>query len=94
MAVSRATFLAEYPEFTTADVTLVDAKIADAVARTSALLFDADTYDRRVYLLAAKLLAKSPLGRDARLSLDDGSTIYDAEIDRMDRVATCGMRVC
>jgi hypothetical protein len=91
--INFATFVASFPEFSTATETLVNAKLADADARTSSSY--GETREQRVFYLTARLLALSPFGRDMKLVSDDGSTAYDAEIDAMDLAATFARgRVC
>ena len=89
--VTSSVFLASYPEFATAPVDLVAARLAEADARTAQMVFDADVRDYRVMLLAARLLAISPYGRRMQLVNKDGSTTYDADLHRMDLTAALGV---
>lgn len=87
--MTYAEFVAAYPEFAPADETLVGLKLVDADLRTSTS-YAAEVRDIRVGLLAARLLALSPYGRDMRLVNKDGSTVYDADLAAMDRANMAG----
>ncbi len=90
MTLDASLFLAAYPEFATAPSALVAAKLADAEKRTSLDIFG-DARDLRVGLLAARLLALSPFGRDMRLVETDGKTVYDDDIARMNTAFAFGV---
>ena len=90
---TRAEFLVGYPEFASAPEALVERKLADADARTGDS-FGAAARSVRVQLLAARLLALSPFGRDMRM-VDDGVTVYDDDLRIMNVSAAVGVdRVC
>lgn len=89
---TAAAFKVEFPEFASADDTLVDAKLADAAARTGADVWGSK-WEMGVKYKAARLLALSPFGRKMRLVNNDGSTVYDADIKAMVRSVTSGHRV-
>lgn len=88
--ITAAEFLVGFPEFSAAGTPLVEAKLADADATTSVDAFAPAVRDRRVALVAARLLALSPFGRDMKLVSDDGATVYDDTIRRMDQCAVFG----
>jgi hypothetical protein len=71
-------FRARFPEFRTADDTLVSACLAAAAGETDSGEFGA-AYDEAHGLLAAHKLAISPFGQAARMVSDKGQTTYMAE---------------
>lgn len=82
MAVTVEQFLVEYPEFAplyVEDEPLVEAVVARADRRVSPS-WPADTRDDIVYAQAADTLARSPMGRNARLSEKDGETSYAQDL--------------
>lgn len=92
MTVTRASFLAEYPEFDGADVAIVDAKIAAAQLRTPARIWG-DLEDEGVSLLTAHMLAMSPYARELKLLNDAGETIYGKRRAELERTVSSGFRV-
>lgn len=85
MAVpSTVEFKAAFPEFNGAPDTLVQAKILDAAARTSAVAWG-DKHTMGVMYRTADLLAKSPMGRKMRMMLKDGTTAYTEDLKTMVR---------
>ena len=73
MAVTTAQLLIEYPEFVplhAEDSALVDAVLARADRRIS-VTWPADTRADMVMLQAADMLARTPMGRNAKLSSPD-----------------------
>lgn len=65
MAVTRASFLVQFPEFARAGTDLLDATLAAVTFQVSDSF--GDQYERAVYLRTADRLANSPWGRDARM---------------------------
>jgi hypothetical protein len=92
MAVSRASFLARFPEFEPAPPLMIDEAIAEAVTRVDSGVWGNKT-DAGVRWRAAHLLAISPFGQQARLVSKDGSTTYGKEHARLMREVTPGFRV-
>ena len=84
MAVTRAQFLIQYKEFDDTDVTLVDAKLAQAERRYD-VSECGDQYDDVVYARAAWLLARTPWGRTARLVNRENESVYDAIVRDLER---------
>lgn len=89
MTVTAASFLAEFPEFSGASVTLVNAKIAAATLRTPASVWG-PLQDEGVKYLAAHLLANSPFARELQLTRENGESIYTPERSRLERTAAMG----
>ena len=75
MAVTRTTLIADFPEFTGADSTMVTAKIAIATARVNSSVLG-DQHDNAVTLLSCHLIATSPYNRDQRMSFGDADSYY------------------
>jgi hypothetical protein len=83
MAVTAESFLLAYPEFEPIheqQTTLIAAVIARAELRITASWEPADQRDQAVELQAAHMLALSPAGRNAKLSLPGEETAYEAEL--------------
>lgn len=93
MAMSRATFRVEYPEFVATSDALVDAKLAAALTRTDTTAFGDDA-DAAQGLLAAHLLATAPFGQTSRQEGDDKSnSTYLDEWKRLARARFGGPRL-
>ena len=93
MAMSRATFRVEYPEFVAVSDALVDAKLAAALARTDTTAFGDDA-DAAQGLLAAHLLAIAPFGQTARQEGNDkAKSSYLEEWQRLARARFGGPRL-
>jgi len=75
MAVTRASLIAEYPEFTNADTALVTTKISHAYKFVDETIFG-DQADLAVTLYACHLIAMSPYGMEMRLQDKNGETTY------------------
>jgi hypothetical protein len=85
MAVTRASFLVSFPEFSLAGTDLLDATLAAVEYQVSDSF--GDQRDRAVMLRTADRLANSPWGRDAR-RLSDGTvptSTYSTEFDELAR---------
>lgn len=87
MAVTVASFQAEYPEFVATPEAVVQAKLNAAVRRLDARMLGA-RYDDAVSLFTAHLLVLSPGGATGRLekgATSDAwaSTTYGAELSTM-----------
>jgi hypothetical protein len=87
-----AEFQEEFLEFAGAPSDLVQAKINDAVRRTSERAWGSD-WRMGVMYRTADLLAKSPFGRKLRLVNKDGTTAYTADLRTMVRRVALGGRV-
>ena len=80
---TRAGFLVQFPSFTNAGTTLLDATLAAVLFQVSDSF--GDQYERAVYLRMADRLANAPEGRDAR-RLTDGSvptSTYSTEFNEL-----------
>jgi hypothetical protein len=80
MAADTATFILAYPEFQNAGTSVLTAALAQAETLTSDS-FGAQR-DVVIYLTMADALARSPIGRDAKL-VDDEQTVYQHTLDRL-----------
>jgi len=94
MAIDVPTFRQRFPEFDKAPDTLVEAKLEEGKrsCRTKAWGDGAEREDG-VFFTAARLLALSPQGRSLRLVSEDGSTIYDETLRRLQRAMSYGFRL-
>lgn len=92
MAVTADSFRESYPEFTNLGDDVIEAKITDGELRCPSSVWG-DFADTGVCLYVAQRLALSPWGRDLKLTNDDGSTVYDRELERLVRVVASGGRV-
>lgn len=86
------TFLTRFPEFAQIDPVFGQSKLDEATRQLDPTIF-LTTSDDAIYLLAAKKLALSPSGNTGKLVNKDGSTVYDAELDRLVTEAVGGYRV-
>ena len=91
MAVTAANIIAEFPEFADVPVTDIDFKIADAVGRINTTIWGTLT-DQGVKYLACHLIATGPLGEQAKLDTDGGTT-YLKTYKRLMVSVTSGCRV-
>lgn len=92
--LSRAAFRVGFPEFSTADDALVDAKLADAHAMVHADAFKTDArHTAALGLKTADLLALSPFGQTARMQSKDGTTTYGKQFAAMVNATGVGCRV-
>lgn len=91
-APTPAEFIAEFPEFVGAPTPLVQAKINNAVERTSTTRWGT-LWRQGVMYRTADLLAKSPFGRKMKLVNKDGTTAYTADLKTMVRRVAIGGRV-
>lgn len=85
MAIDRATFAQQYPEFRVisenADTQgLVDRCLALAVLQVDPLVFKS-AYEQAVFLLAGHHMALSPYGENLRLK--DGTSLYLEQFNRL-----------
>lgn len=87
-----ATFRTEFPEFDSADDTLVTALLARAEVSVDAETYG-DRYDHAHGLLAAHLLACAPGGLMARLEADKYETTYGRAFVGLREAATTMIRV-
>lgn len=92
MAVTVASFLLAYPEFTRApDVVDVDTHLADAILEVDAEVWG-DKTDKGVALTLAHSLALSPFGQMSKLSADDGESTYGKRLQQLKEQVTCAHR--
>lgn len=97
MAVTYHQFVAEFPEFSRAPETMIEAKIAQATRRIDSDVWGA-VADDGVRYLAAHLLSMHPASESARkagggaTSFNDEST-YFREYRRLMRMVAVGFRV-
>ena len=91
--LSRAAFLASFPEFSEVDAATIDARLAEAWRRIDPTVWGALADDGHGQL-TAHLLANSPLGNAAKLSAkgDAPKTVYEGEYRRLQRTVTAGIR--
>lgn len=87
--MTRAEFLAAYPEFGSAPVALVDATLARALLSIGELY--GDHAEEAQGLLCAHLLALSPFGQNARLS-SKGVSNWGPQFDDLTARVVCGIR--
>ncbi|KKN75983.1 hypothetical protein LCGC14_0375400 [marine sediment metagenome] len=92
MAVTVETFIESFPEFRSASVDVIKAKLAEAVLQVDAKVWEGKT-DLGVKYTAAHLLALSPFGRQAKLVSKDGSTTYEQHRDDLMLQVSSGFRV-
>lgn len=92
MSVTVQDLVAFAPEFAPAEDALISAKITEAEARCPVETWgEGEFRDRGVLHKAARLVALSPWGREMRLVLDGGGTVWDAEIKQLNRIAAGGL---
>jgi hypothetical protein len=87
-----AAFRLACPEF----VQLSDAQVQDALDKAAASTPDDPWFDYQLEghtLLAAHLLALSPMGNNARLDGVSETTVYGSRFDRLKMLVGCGTRV-
>lgn len=92
--LSRAAFLVRFPEFgdDAAPEDLIDARLADAAARTPASVWGELQAEGHGYL-TAHLIATSPWGQQARMSSDAGDSTYGIERRRLEKIVSAGGQV-
>lgn len=90
--ISLADFRAAYPEFARVADPLVQVALDKAEKRTSAEVFG-DQTDEAHGLLAAHLLAISPMGRESRLQKESRVTTYLTERTWLEHITGCGWGV-
>jgi hypothetical protein len=92
------TFLAGFPEFVDAPVSLINAKLAEAKTHVQGPVWagggpSRDFTQQATFLYAAHFLALSPYARSMALVKTDGSTLYSQRIADIKRAVTSGFRV-
>lgn len=86
-------FLARFPEFNGADLSLIDAMLNDAAFEIDPGVFGAVAGSAHGYLTAHKL-ALSPFGQGARLEIPkDGKTTYQTHLKQLVQKVSSGFRV-
>jgi hypothetical protein len=90
----NATFVAQFPEFTTAPASLLTAHLTAAARRTNAEVFSSPELAEQAVLLRAVInLVKSPFARQMKLVSDDQVFLWHQELRELQRSATMGLRV-
>lgn len=92
MAVTRATFIIQFPEFANADEDLVEAMLAAAELEIDRDVWEAKGDQGQMYLAAHKL-ALSPHGNGAELVSNGGATTYEIHYEKLQRQVSSGFRV-
>lgn len=92
MTLSRAEFLARFPEFSGGDTDLIDARMAEAYRRTPEAIWG-DLRDDGASYLAAHLLALSPFAQELKLVGTDRRTLYGDERKALEGIVASGFRV-
>ncbi len=82
MAVTYASFIAEFPTFSEVEQVVIDAKIADAQARIDEAAFG-DIYDVAVKYLAAHLLTIPPYGMQLGPQESPAKTSFGEEFEKI-----------
>lgn len=90
MAVSIATFLVQYPEFSETDTNHVQAALDQAALETPAAVHD-DNADKVIMLRTAHALAMGPAGSNARVEGQPGETTYSLELRKYEVLGACGL---
>lgn len=91
MAVTRAAFVAAFPEFAPTNSAQVTAALEHAESVTGSG-WPARSRDRAVMLQAAQSLAAGPLGRMARETDAKGArSPYDVELEKLKAATFCGV---
>lgn len=92
--ITVSNFLVEYPEFKDAPISLVQAKLQDALILTPCQVWSAGLLRKQgTFLHCARLLALSPFARHMKLVNKDGSTLYDSQLLKLKQTVTSGFRV-
>lgn len=90
MAVTIATFKAQYPEFALGGDAMLTAALAGVQVKVGSDGFGTEAErDQYVMLALGHALALSPMGRDARLVAKDGTTTYGARLAAMRDANAC-----
>lgn len=92
--MTRAAFLARYPEFGETDTGVVDAALAEAEVQIDPNVWG-KFEDAGHGLLTAHMLADNPLGNAAKLVTSGGtdpSTVYERRFRRLQNVVAAGIR--
>lgn len=92
LVVDAETFKAWFPEFERTQEPLIERKLIEAARRCDKDVWG-DHYSDGVIYLAAHLLATAPMGQNARLAAQDGSTTYYREYERLQQIVAAGYRV-
>ena len=92
---SLADFRARFPEFASADDSLVQSFLDAAIARLApsgtSKVWDTLLSEGHLYL-SAELLSRAPNGQMARLSSDKGESTYSVDFKRLQAQVTCLLR--
>lgn len=90
MAVTRATFIVRFPEFTSVSEAMWSAHHAAALQETPSETWG-DWQDEGVMQLTAHKLAITPYGLNAKLSSKEGESVYGRERKRLDMIVAFGI---
>lgn len=92
MAVTVASFLLSYPEFTRApEVIDLESQLAKAVLKVDAEVWG-DKTDEGVELTLAHMLALSPFGQNAKLLSKTGESTYGVQLQSLKEQVACALR--
>lgn len=86
-----AEFKIAFPEFRSALDSLVQAKLDSAARQTDACVWG-NTYLDGVMTRTADMLARTPFGKQLQLANRDGTTVYTADLERLEQAAAVGIR--
>ncbi len=99
MALDSTAFLVRFPEFDRIAVTLIDAKLAEALESIDPAVWRARENTGHGYL-TAHLLAMASQGQQARLvpanakaTRDEALTTYEREYNRLVKIVSSGFRI-
>lgn len=92
MAVSVLQFKAEFPEFANTENALIQSRLTMATARVNSTVWGSRQNDG-IKMLAAHLIALSPLGEQAKLKHENRGTIYGDQFEAMKSEVAFGFRV-
>ena len=92
MAVTRASFIVMFPEFTNSNTALVEAHLASAALEVDTEVWG-DKADTGIMYLAAHRLALSPYGNSAEMVSKGGVTSYQVHYEKLQRQVSSGYRV-
>lgn len=85
-------FLTQFPEFKTADLSLIQAMLDAALLEIDVSIWRTKADQGQAYLAAHKL-ALSPFGQNVRLVAKDGSTTYYTHYQALRSQVASGYRV-
>lgn len=92
MAVTRASFIVMFPEFSNSNVEMVEAHLASAALEIDSEVWG-DKADVGTMYLAAHRLSLSPYGNNAEMVSKGGVTTYQVHYQALQRQVSSGYRV-